>query len=50
MQPFFVYRPRNTFPDQDGGCAHSLPRRFEEREVEQPLAFAKRFKDVIENI
>jgi len=27
-----------------------LPRRFEEREVEQLLAFAKRFKDVIENI
>ena len=27
-----------------------LPRRFERREVEQLLAFAERFKDVIENV
>lgn len=27
-----------------------LPRRFERREVEQLLAFAERFKDVIEDV
>ena len=30
--------------------ARYLPRRYERREIEEPLKFAERFKEVIENI